>query len=85
VRDQVHDAVARIDGLLAGARAAMRPADTLLLTSDHGNVESLAAPAHTRNPVPLLAFGPGASDFAAVTDISQVADAIVSSIERSAR
>jgi phosphopentomutase len=54
----------------------MRPGDTLLLSSDHGNVESLAAPAHTRNPVPLLAVGPGAPSFAAATDISQVADMV---------
>jgi phosphopentomutase len=76
VAAQIHTAMALIDGLLAGALAAMRPEDTLLLTSDHGNVESLAAPAHTRNPVPLLAVGPGAEAFAAVEDIVGVADAI---------
>lgn len=76
VTKQIHEAMARIDGLLAGLLAAMRPEDTLLLTSDHGNVESLAAPAHTRNPVPLLALGPGAAAFAAVTDIAQVADVL---------
>jgi len=30
---------------------------TLLLTSDHGNVEDLSTKTHTRNPVPLLVVG----------------------------
>jgi hypothetical protein len=76
VLTQIQAAMALIDGLVAGVLAAMRPEDTLLLTSDHGNVESLAAPAHTRNPVPLLAVGPGAEAFAGVGDIAGVADAI---------
>jgi 2,3-bisphosphoglycerate-independent phosphoglycerate mutase len=84
-KGQVHTAMARIDGLLAGVLATMRSSDTLVLTSDHGNVESLAARAHTTNPVPLLVVGPGTSDFAAVTDISQVADAMLSVLGWSAR
>ena len=32
----------------------------LALTSDHGNIESISAKGHTRNPVPLIARGPGA-------------------------
>lgn len=31
--------------------------DILLITSDHGNMENLASPSHTRNPVPLLLWG----------------------------
>ena len=31
---------------------------TLVITSDHGNVESMAERGHTRNPVPFIAFGP---------------------------
>jgi 2,3-bisphosphoglycerate-independent phosphoglycerate mutase len=49
----------------------------LLMTSDHGNVESLAAPAHTHNPVPLLVVGPGAQAFAKVESIAEVADVVV--------
>jgi hypothetical protein len=73
---QIHEAMARIDALLAGALPAL-PADaTLLLTSDHGNAESLGAPTHTRNPVPLLAIGPASARFAEVADIAGVADVI---------
>ena len=33
---------------------------TVILTSDHGNVEDLSVKTHTFNPVPTLVFGPGA-------------------------
>jgi 2,3-bisphosphoglycerate-independent phosphoglycerate mutase len=66
-----------IDGLIGGVLGAMRAADTLLITSDHGNVESLAAPTHTRNPVPLLVVGPVAGTFAHVTSITDVAEPII--------
>ncbi len=35
----VPDAIARIDGMLGGLLAARGPADTILITSDHGNIE----------------------------------------------
>lgn len=66
-----------VDGCLGGALAALGPRDTLLLTSDHGNAESRAAPTHTRNPVPLLAVGPAALAFDRVRDISAVAEVIL--------
>ena len=75
---QIQAVMALLDGLIGGALEELRAEDTLLLTSDHGNVESLSAPTHTRNPVPLLAVGPGAAAFAAVGNIAQVADAIMS-------
>jgi 2,3-bisphosphoglycerate-independent phosphoglycerate mutase len=31
--------------------------DTLLLTSDHGNLEDVSSRIHTRNPVPLITWG----------------------------
>lgn len=34
--------------------------DTLLIVSDHGNVEDMSVGTHTRNPVPAIAIGPGA-------------------------
>jgi 2,3-bisphosphoglycerate-independent phosphoglycerate mutase len=69
-------AMALLDGLIGGALATLRPADSLLITSDHGNIESVAAPAHTRNPVPLLVAGPAARAFAGVESIVGVADVI---------
>ena len=74
--EQIHAVMATLDGLIGGVLAAMRAGDTLLITSDHGNIESLAAPAHTYNPVPLLVVGPGAPIFAGVENIAEVADVI---------
>lgn len=31
---------------------------TLVMTADHGNVENVSERGHTRNPVPLIAYGP---------------------------
>ena len=31
---------------------------TLVITADHGNVESISERGHTRNPVPFITFGP---------------------------
>jgi len=52
--------------------------DLLLVTSDHGNLEDLSTKGHTRNPVPLVAFGRGASHFRDVTSITGVTPAILS-------
>lgn len=50
-----------------------RPEDlTVLVVSDHGNVEDLSVRQHTLNPVPLLAFGPGASELDDVHDLADV-------------
>jgi hypothetical protein len=76
VTRQIHMAMALLDGLLGGTLAALRPEDTLLVTSDHGNVESIAAPTHTRNPVPLLVVGPAARAFEPVESIMDIADVI---------
>jgi len=81
VEAQIHAAMRLLDGLLDGALAQMRPQDSLLICSDHGNVESIAAPAHTRNPVPLLVVGPAAPAFVGVESIAEVADAIMSILD----
>lgn len=73
--DGVAAALALVDGLIGGALAACRPQDTLLITSDHGNVEDSGTRVHTLAPVPLLAAGPAAPGFAAVGRIDEVAEA----------
>ena len=67
------EALARLDGLLAGLFES-QPADlTVLVVSDHGNLEEAEHTRHTRNPVPLLAVGPDAAAFAGLARIDQVA------------
>lgn len=53
---------------------------TLVVTSDHGNLEDLSVKTHTRNPVPLVVRGPDAHHFRDVTDLSHLADAIESAV-----
>jgi hypothetical protein len=57
------EAVRRVDGLLGGLLAAAPEDLTVVLTSDHGNLEDGTQRVHTRNPVPLLAVGPAAHHF----------------------
>lgn len=49
----------RFVGAALGAADLSR--QTILVTSDHGNVEDLTTRSHTLNPVPTLAFGAGRS------------------------
>lgn len=79
--EQVHMAMERVDSMIRGALDVLRPGDTLVLTSDHGNVESLSSSTHTRNPVPLLVVGPAAPRFAYLVSIVQVANAVVAAAQ----
>jgi 2,3-bisphosphoglycerate-independent phosphoglycerate mutase len=74
------EAVVRLDGLLAGVLSGLDPETTLLLTSDHGNLEEAGHRQHTANPVPLLAVGPLAQAFAAIRSILEVTPAILAAL-----
>ncbi|MEQ9103648.1 MAG: peptidase [Rhodothermales bacterium] len=50
---------------------------TIVITSDHGNLEDLSVRTHTRNPVPLAVSGPGAGAFVDVVDLTDVVPAII--------
>jgi 2,3-bisphosphoglycerate-independent phosphoglycerate mutase len=50
---------------------------TLVLTSDHGNLEDLGTKTHTMNPVPLVAQGASAHHFDQVQDLTGVTPAIL--------
>ncbi len=54
---------------------------TLLMTSDHGNVEAMNERGHTRNPVPFIAFGPKEQEIREkVSSLTDVTPAILSFI-----
>jgi len=76
----VSQVVAMIDAFLHAAVVALRPTDTLVVVSDHGNAEDTTTRVHTRNPVPLLVWGARTSAFTQVTSIDGIMDAILSSI-----
>ncbi len=46
-----------IDDFLRGVWEARDSSLTIILSSDHGNLEELSVKTHTRNPIPLLVFG----------------------------
>ena len=66
-----------LDDFLGGVLAHRSPGTTLVLCSDHGNLEDTTTKTHTTNPVPLLAIGPGAARFRQATAITDVAPAIL--------
>lgn len=73
-----------LDGFMGGVLAHRSPATTLVLCSDHGNLEDTTTKMHTTNPVPLLALGPGAAHFEKATAITDVAPAILALLEAEA-
>jgi Metalloenzyme superfamily len=74
--ERAQDHVRRLEAFLEGTLEARTAETLLLITSDHGNFEDMGVKTHTFAPVPLVALGPGALEFAAVTDLTGVAPAL---------
>src|SRR5206468_520441 len=76
------EAAQRIEALIEPlARQAERREVLVLVVSDHGNLENLAVRTHTRNPVPFLAWGPGAKRAVGMaSDLTGVTPAILASL-----
>ncbi len=76
--------VAMVDELLAGVLDRADEATTVdgsmtvLVVSDHGNLEDERSTAHTTNPTPTLMIGPGRDAFRAIRAITDIAPAILS-------
>jgi hypothetical protein len=71
--------LSRVDGLLGGLIEARPPGATVVVCSDHGNLEDSGFKGHTVNPVPLLVVGPAATDsvWGPVRSITDVPGAIL--------
>ncbi len=67
------DALDRLDRFLRALVAGLGPGDSLVVTSDHGNLEDLSTRNHTLARVPVLGFGPAAARVEAVEDLTGVA------------
>ena len=66
------------DFLSALVRSAEAAGITIVLTSDHGNIESVGQRGHTLNPVPFVVVGPGEARIReAVSSLTDVTPAIV--------
>jgi hypothetical protein len=74
------DAVERLDRFLGGLLGALDAGITLVLCSDHGNVEEPEHARHTRNPVPLIAMGPLADHFAGVRSIVDLTPTVLAAM-----
>jgi hypothetical protein len=71
----------QIDRFIGAILTELDPArETLLLTSDHGNLENLGAKTHTRNPVPLLVHGWAAPYFQSATSLTDVTPGLVAAL-----
>jgi len=71
--ERAEEALTRVDRLLRRLLAGLGPGDSLVVASDHGNVEDLSTRNHTRNAVPVIAFGPAAGEVGAVRDLTGIA------------
>src|SRR5690606_31268050 len=67
------EALERVDAFLGGVVEGLPTGTLLVVSSDHGNLEDVTT-GHTLNPVPVLAFGPGAGEVVArsraITDVA---------------
>lgn len=70
----------RLDKFLMDIIKKIKPTDTLVITSDHGNLEDLSVKTHTRNPVPLFVKG-NTEPFKNVKSITGVTPAILDSLK----
>lgn len=66
--------IAKTDRFLAALLRAIDPArQTVVVTSDHGNLEDLSTRSHTHAKVPLITYGAHAEAFSGAVDLRDVA------------
>ena len=68
--------LAKLDRFFGALQDRLSDDTLLVVTSDHGNLEDLSRRGHPRQPVPLLAVGPGADAFANAHALHDVTPAI---------
>ncbi|MDB5078689.1 MAG: hypothetical protein JWP00_613 [Chloroflexi bacterium] len=79
--DRAREVLREVDGLIEGIMLYKSPGTTLVICSDHGNIEYLGSRLHTLNPVPLLVFGPAAPAFGGVETIMGLVPVIVDQLK----
>ena len=67
------DALDRVDRFSRALVNGLGPGDSLVVASDHGNLEDLGTRNHTLNPVPVIGFGPAAEVVDSVRDLTGIA------------
>ncbi|MGN8225415.1 hypothetical protein [Gracilimonas sp. BCB1] len=80
-REDAERVLKPLDEFLLHIIKEKRSSDTLVITSDHGNLEDLSTKTHTRNKVPLFILGENGSVLNDVNSLTDVKEAIISLIE----
>ncbi len=80
-RAQAVAVVERLDRFLGSLWDNIAADVTVVVSSDHGNIEDLTQGLHTLNPVPLLAVGPGAPAFRDARALADVAAAVLRAMQ----
>jgi 2,3-bisphosphoglycerate-independent phosphoglycerate mutase len=71
----------RLDHFLQALAEGLGKHDlSLLVVSDHGNIEDLSVKTHTFNPVPTIAIGKDVSKFAPVKSLTDIYPAVLRSL-----
>lgn len=78
--DQATSVLQRIDRFLAAIINHLATDTTLVVVSDHGNVEDLSTNRHTLNAVPLWAVGPAVQTFTQVQDLTGITPTILTAL-----
>lgn len=77
-REHAERVLKPLDEFLGHIIKHKKSSDTLVITSDHGNLEDLSTKTHTRNNVPLFVLGESANKFQQVESLTDVKDGIIS-------
>lgn len=75
------ETVSAVDQALAGMCNALPADTTLVICSDHGNIEDMSRSTHTTNPVPVILYGPGRSAQRSIRAITDVAPLVMGILE----
>jgi len=75
-----HRVLEPLDEFLMHIISHMKSSDTLVITSDHGNLEDLSTKTHTRNKVPLFVLGDSVHSFEKIESLTDVKDGILAAL-----
>lgn len=80
-RDWIVDIIEEVDELLAGILDELDDRVTVLLTSDHGNIEDWTAKGHTLNPALTMVIGRGRDQIAErISSLTDITPAVVNTL-----
>lgn len=80
-RNKAVEILTNLDRFLMGIVQHLNSNDTLVITSDHGNLEDLTVKTHTRNPVPLFVLG-DTEPFVEAESILDITPSIIDVLKR---